>query len=177
MWNWKDSQTDKRSARPGDAHASAGYGDRHETSHDTRRTSMAQTTAHTPAMIGQSIHIKGELTGNEDLIIDGVVEGRIDLKEHHLTIGKNGRIKADLQAKTITIIGEVLGHVTAEDKVELGETAKLQGNIVTPRLAIADGALFKGSVEMNRAAMPAKESAARTEPVNGRAPQRVAIPV
>jgi cytoskeletal protein CcmA (bactofilin family) len=128
-------------------------------------------------MIGQSIHIKGELTGNEDLIIDGVVEGKIDLREHHLTIGKNGRIKADLHAKTVTIIGEVAGHVTAEEKVELQETAKLQGNIMAPRLAIADGALFKGSVEMNRASVPARDAAARTEPANGRAPQRVAMPV
>ncbi len=172
MWNWNE----KRSDRPTDLYSSGDNGSRHEMHQDARRTGMAQTT-HTAAMIGQSIHIKGELTGNEDLIIDGVVEGKIDLKEHHLTVGKNGRIKADLHAKSITIVGEVLGSVTAEEKVELQETAKLQGNIISPRLAIADGALFKGSVEMNRAATPAKEAAARAETINGRAPQRVAMPV
>jgi len=92
------------------------------------------------AIIGQSIQIKGELTGNEDLTIDGTVEGNINLKENNLTIGPNGNIKADLNAKTVTITGEVQGNVTAEEKVEIRETGKLRGNIVAPRIVIADGA-------------------------------------
>ena len=132
---------------------------------------MAQT-----ALLGQSIHIKGELSGNEDLTIEGTVEGKVDLKDHHLTIGKGGRIKADLHARMITIVGEVWGRITAEEKVELLETARLHGDIITPRLSIADGAQFKGSVDMDRKAgtkelLPHDESS-----VHGRAPQRMALP-
>lgn len=115
------------------------------------------------AIIGQSIQIKGELTGNEDLTIDGTVEGNIQLKENSLTIGPNGNIKADINAKKVTIIGEVQGNVTAEETVEIRETGKLRGNITAPRLVIADGAFFKGSVEMERKAGPAKDKPHRDD--------------
>lgn len=104
------------------------------------------------ATIGQSINIKGELTGSEDLTIEGKVEGKIELKDQNLIIGQNGSIKADIMAKNITIAGEVIGNMTAEEKVELKETGRLQGNITAPRIAIADGAFFKGSVEMEKKA-------------------------
>ncbi|MEW6324739.1 MAG: polymer-forming cytoskeletal protein [Nitrospirota bacterium] len=129
------------------------------------------------AMIGQSIHIKGELTGNEDLTIEGTVEGKIDLKEHHLTIGKTGRIKADLHAKAITIVGEVFGHVMAEERVEIQATGRLQGDIIAPRLSIADGAHFKGSVDMDRKPAAAKEHVNHDDKLQVRPPQRVAMPV
>jgi len=136
-------------------------------------TQAAQT-----AMIGQSIHFKGELTGNEDLTIDGTVEGKIDLKEHHLTIGKNGRIKADLHAKTITIIGEVTGQIVADEKVEIQSTGRLLGDILSPRLSIADGAHFKGSVDMDRKAESAKAVVSHDDKLHVRPPQqRVAMPV
>lgn len=100
------------------------------------------------AIIGQLIFIKGELTGKEDLTIDGNVEGKIELKENHLTIGPGGKIKADLTAKTVTIVGEVFGNVFAKEKVEIKETGKLLGNITAPRIAISEGALFSGTVDM-----------------------------
>lgn len=175
MWKWKDptkeSSDEKRPARPDEANLPSSTA-RHDTHHESRRIGMAQT-----AMIGQSIHIKGELTGNEDLTIDGTVEGKIDLKEHHLTIGKGGRIKADLHAKTITIIGEVVGHIMAEEKVDLQATGRLQGDIIAPRLSIADGAHFKGSVDMDRKAAAAKEVMAHDDKLQARPPQRVAMPV
>lgn len=108
--------------------------------------------------IGQSIHIKGELTGNEDLTIEGKVEGNIELKDHNLIIGANGSIKAELFAKNITIMGEVNGNVYAEERVEVTTSGKLNGNIIAPRVVIEDGARFKGSVEMesNKRFVPAE---------------------
>lgn len=102
--------------------------------------------------IGPSIQIKGELQGDEDLTIDGRVEGKIDLREHNLTIGPNGKIKADLYAKTIVIAGEVGGNAFAAERVEIATTGRLTGNITAPRITIADGAHFKGSVDMERGA-------------------------
>jgi cytoskeletal protein CcmA (bactofilin family) len=100
--------------------------------------------------IGQSIQIKGELTGNEDLTVEGKVDGKINLKDHNLTIGANGRINAEIQAKTVLIIGEIVGNVTADDKVEVAATGSLRGDILSPRVVLADGARFKGSIDMDR---------------------------
>jgi len=122
--------------------------------------------------IGQSIQIKGELTGNEDLTIEGKVDGKISLKDHNLTIGANGRINAEIHAKTVLIIGEVVGNVTVDDKVEVAATGSMRGDIVAPRVVLADGARFKGSIDMDRkpgtpmsAAAPAPASKAAPEPV------------
>jgi cytoskeletal protein CcmA (bactofilin family) len=115
-----------------------------------------------PVNIGPSILIKGELTGMEDLTIDGTVEGKIELRDHNLTIGPNGKIKADIYAQTITITGEVRGNAYAQEKVEIGETGILHGDMVAPRISIADGAQFKGSVDMSQGSRketrPAKDS-------------------
>jgi len=104
--------------------------------------------------IGQSIYIKGELTGNEDLTVEGKVDGNIELKDHNLTIGSNGRIEAEVFAKNITIMGEVQGNVYAEDKIEITKTGSLRGNIIAPRVVIEDGAKFKGSIEMESERKP-----------------------
>ena len=98
--------------------------------------------------IGQSICIHGELTGNEDLTIEGEVQGTINLKEHNLTIGPNGRIQAQVAAKTVVVQGELAGNITASEKVELAETCRMRGDIIAPRIVIADGACFKGLVDM-----------------------------
>lgn len=100
--------------------------------------------------IGQSIQIKGELSGNEDLTIEGKVDGQIKLKDHNLTIGANGRIAAEIQAKTVMVVGEVIGNITADDKVEIAATGSMRGDIVAPRVVLADGARFKGSIDMDR---------------------------
>jgi len=100
--------------------------------------------------IGQSIQIKGELSGNEDLTVEGKVDGKIMLKDHHLTIGANGRISAEIQAKTVMVVGEVIGNITADDKVEIAATGSMKGDIVAPRVVLADGARFKGSIDMDR---------------------------
>jgi cytoskeletal protein CcmA (bactofilin family) len=99
--------------------------------------------------IGQSIHIKGELTGNEDLTIEGKVDGKVLLKDHNLTVGANGKLVAEVQAKTVMVLGEVTGNITADDKVEVAATGTMRGDIQAPRVVLADGAKFKGSIDMD----------------------------
>ena len=101
--------------------------------------------------IGKSVVIKGELSGSEDLTIEGHVEGRIDLKENVLTIGPNGKIKAEVFAKAVVVLGEVTGNVTASEKVDIRDNGSVDGDIASPRVAIAEGAHFRGSVDMQRA--------------------------
>ena len=100
--------------------------------------------------IGQSVEIKGTLTGNEDLTIEGMVDGKILVKDHSLTIGANGRITAEVHAKTVVVVGQVVGNITADDKVEIAPSGSIQGDIRAPRVSIADGAKFKGSIDMER---------------------------
>jgi len=114
--------------------------------------------------IGPSIFIKGELQGDEDLTIDGRVEGKIELRDHNLTIGPNGKIKADLHANTIVIAGDVQGHAYAKERVEIAPTGRLNGDIAAPRITIADGAHFKGSVDMERTSESARKTAAPVKP-------------
>ncbi len=100
--------------------------------------------------IGESIIVKGELSGNEDLTVDGKVEGKIELKDHNLTIGAAGKVLAEICAKTVTVTGEVNGNVVADEKIEITSTGKVKGDLVAPRVTIADGAQFKGSVDMGK---------------------------
>ena len=100
--------------------------------------------------IGKSVVIKGELNGSEDLTIEGHVEGKIELRDHVLTIGPNGKIKAQVFAKAVIVLGEVNGNVTATEKVDIRDGGSVDGDIVSPRVAIAEGAHFRGSVDMQR---------------------------
>jgi cytoskeletal protein CcmA (bactofilin family) len=100
--------------------------------------------------IGKSVVIKGELSGSEDLTIEGNVEGRIELKENVLTIGPNGKIRAEVFAKAVIVLGEVTGNVTASEKVDIRDNGSVDGDITSPRVAIAEGAHFRGSVDMQR---------------------------
>src|SRR6202521_1438648 len=108
--------------------------------------------------IGKSVVIKGELNGSEDLTIEGHVEGTIQLRDHVLTIGPNGRIKAQVFAKSVIVLGEVTGNVTASDKVDIRDNGSVDGDIVSPRVAIAEGAHFRGSVDMQRKGAPAGQT-------------------
>jgi len=112
--------------------------------------------------IGKSVIIKGELSGSEDLTIEGTVEGRIDLKDNVLTIGPNGKIKAEVFAKAVVVLGEVTGNVTASEKVDIRDNGSVDGDIASPRVAIAEGAHFRGSVDMQRAGV--KQAARPTVP-------------
>ncbi|HMD37081.1 MAG TPA: polymer-forming cytoskeletal protein [Vicinamibacterales bacterium] len=109
--------------------------------------------------IGKSVVIKGELMGSEDLTIEGHVEGTIQLRDHVLTIGPNGRIKAQVFAKSVIVLGEVHGNVSASDKVDIRENGSVDGDLIAPRVAIAEGAHFRGSVDMQRKAGQAQGQA------------------
>ena len=123
--------------------------------------------------IGKSVVIKGELNGSEDLTIEGHVEGTIQLKEHVLTIGPNGRIKAQVFAKSVIVLGEVTGNVTASEKVDIRDNGSVDGDIISPRVAIAEGAHFRGSVDMQRKAGGAQPQAVAAKPAT---PQAAAAP-
>ena len=101
------------------------------------------------ASIGASISIKGTLVGKEDLMIQGRVEGRIDLKNNNITVGKSGRIKADIYGKVISIEGEVRGNLVGEEKIVLRQSGRVCGDMRAPRINLEDGARFKGNVAMD----------------------------
>ncbi len=126
--------------------------------------------------IGQSVQIKGELKGNEDLVIEGTVDGKIVVKDHSLTIGANGRITAEIHAKTVVVVGQVMGNVTADDKVEIATTGSVQGDIRAPRVAIADGARFKGSIDMERKVAATSTSPAQVKPSAAQPPVASQMP-
>jgi cytoskeletal protein CcmA (bactofilin family) len=99
-------------------------------------------------IIGKSVTIKGELSGNEDLYMDGDIEGTITLTEHGLTIGPNARVQADIRVRDVTIYGVVTGNLHATGKVDLRSSAKVDGDIFGGRLSIEDNAVVKGRVEL-----------------------------
>ncbi len=100
------------------------------------------------AHIGKSVLIKGELSGSEDLYLDGEVEGSIDLREHSLVIGPNGRIRASIAARELVLHGKVEGDVQATERVELKKSSTLMGDVSTQRIVIEDGAFFKGAIDI-----------------------------
>lgn len=102
------------------------------------------------AHIGRSVMIKGELSGSEDLYLDGHVDGSIELNNHTLTVGPNGRIRANIIARQIVMHGRAEGNITASERVELKSTCVLSGDITSPRIVIEEGAFFKGSVDPGR---------------------------
>lgn len=100
-------------------------------------------------MIGPSIVIKGTVSGEEDLEIQGKVEGTIELQEHEVIVGQSGRVSADINARVVKIDGEVSGDVTGHEKVVISKSGNVRGNIVAPRVTLEDGAIFKGSIDMD----------------------------
>ena len=136
------------------------------------RTDAGHTMEKDIVNIGKSVVIKGELNGSEDLTIEGHVEGTIQLREHVLTIGPNGRIKAQVFAKSVIVLGEVHGNISASDKVDIRDNGSVEGDLIAPRIAIAEGAHFKGSVDMQRKSAPPQPQAAKpAAPAQAPAPQ------
>jgi len=102
------------------------------------------------AHLGKSVVIKGELSGSEDLYVDGNVEGSIELRSHSLTVGPNGNVKANVTAKAVIIQGKLDGSVNASDRVELRKSAVVTGDLTTQRIAIEEGAFLKGKVDIQK---------------------------
>lgn len=115
-----------------------------------------ETESSRTASIGKSVIIKGQLFSREDLYIDGEVEGSVDILEHRLTVGPNGKLLAGVKAREIVVLGTIHGNVEAADKIEIRKDAKLVGDIKTMRIVIEDGAYFKGSIDIVRPAEPPK---------------------
>ena len=116
------------------------------------------------ATIGPSISIKGDVVGDEDLLIEGKVEGEIRVKNHSVTVGSSGQVKADVYAKSVQVDGEVLGSLYGQEDVAIRRSGQVQGNIVAPRVTLEDGSTFRGSIDM-RAPEQVKESVAASSPV------------
>jgi len=102
------------------------------------------------ARLGSSLHVKGEITGNEDLAIDGSVEGLIQLEERKLTIGASARVTADVIAREVVVYGNVKGNLRARDRIEIKKDGSVVGDLTTARIMIEDGAYFKGSIEIDK---------------------------
>jgi len=117
------------------------------------------------AHIGKSVIIKGELSGSEDLYVDGVVEGTVELQSNSLVVGHNGQVRAKVNAKNVTVQGRVEGNIRAAERVELRKSSVIVGDIATQRIAIEEGAYFKGKIDIQRNADNAASSKAepRTE--------------
>ena len=119
------------------------------------------------ATIGKTIHIKGDLTGEEDLFIEGSVDGKIQLRQHNVTVGKNGHVSADICGNKITIEGNVEGNLFGEDQLILKKSSKVRGNIIAPRVVLEDGSNFKGSIDMSP-----KEKGEKFADIPGPLPER-----
>jgi cytoskeletal protein CcmA (bactofilin family) len=122
-------------------------------------------------VIGKSVTIRGELSGKEDLYMDGTIEGTILLPDSRLTVGPNGRVMADMEARDIVIYGFVEGNIRAAGRLELRESAEVKGDIHAERLSIEENARLKGRVELSELApSPARQAAADVSEANAPAP-------
>ena len=101
------------------------------------------------ATIGRTVVIKGEVSGNESLYIDGRVEGSITFKDHRVTVGRNGVVQANISAREVVIMGKVTGNVECSDRVDIRSEGTLNGDVVSARISVEDGAMLRGSVQLN----------------------------
>ncbi len=154
MWKKEDVKTQGVAENPV---AVAGSG----TSQSSDSSSSLSGLPRAAASISQGIRIKGEVTGTEDLFVDGFVEGKLNLTANScLTVGPNGNVKADLNAREIIVRGRVEGRVTARDKLQIGSTGQITGEVQTDRLAIEDGAMLRGKVEAGKQVKPVETKTA-----------------
>jgi len=117
------------------------------------------------AVIGKSVIIKGQIYGREDLTIDGEVEGTVELQEHRLTVGPNGKVVATVKAREVVVLGTVHGNIETREKIEIRKEAKLVGDIRTARIVIEDGAYFKGNIDIVRAEVAKPAAVPKPQPV------------
>jgi cytoskeletal protein CcmA (bactofilin family) len=122
---------------------------------------VSATTAD-QATIGKSLVIKGEVTGSESLYIDGRVEGSINLAGNRVTVGRNGVVAANINAREIVVLGKVRGNLTASDRVDIRSDGSLTGDVVAARISIEDGAFFKGGIDIRKGGTPTKEEASKS---------------
>ncbi len=112
--------------------------------------SLTPTSASATARLGAGSHVKGDISGNEDLYVDGTIEGSIQLKDRKLTIGTNAKLTADVVAGEVIVYGSIKGNLRARDRIEIKKDGSVVGDLITARIMIEDGASFKGSIEIER---------------------------
>jgi len=135
MWNQDDARQDKlKPVQPVETSAAS-------------KPKLGDSNEPRTAQFGRSICVKGEITGSEDLTVDGQVDGRIDLPNHVLTVGPNATVCADITAKSVMIFGTILGSIPAHDRIEVRKSGSVEGNVVCARLVVQDGAILCGNVE------------------------------
>jgi len=115
---------------------------------------VASTATADQATIGKSLVIKGEVTGSESLYIDGRVEGSINLSGNRVTVGRNGVVAANINAREIVVLGKVRGNLTASDRVDIRSDGSLTGDVIAARISIEDGAFFKGGIDIRKGGQP-----------------------
>ena len=113
---------------------------------------LSTTPSGSTARLGASLHVKGEISGNEDLHIDGSVEGLVQLEDRKLTVGASAKLTADVVAREVVVYGSVKGNLRARDRIEIKKDGSVVGDLTTARIMIEDGAYFKGSIEIDRTA-------------------------
>ncbi len=134
-----------------------------------RPTESFEATRTGNAVLGKSVVVKGQILSREDLTIDGEVEGTIEMQEHRLTVGQNGKVRASVKAREVIVLGTLHGNVETGDRIDIRKEAKLVGDIRTARIVIEDGAYFKGNVDIVRAEVP--KPAARSSAPAASAPR------
>jgi cytoskeletal protein CcmA (bactofilin family) len=177
MWKNEERKPQGIPERPGTPSAQVnqpGFGNAPSNPAFTPQTPLpsrpTQTAPRGNACIGQGIRIKGEVTGSEDLYMDGVVDGKLNLTNGSLTIGPNGTVKADVNAREVIVHGRIDGKVTGRDKVQLMSTCHVTGEVQTERLAIEEGALLRGKVEAGKL-VPKTEARNAGSTSNSKAPE------
>jgi cytoskeletal protein CcmA (bactofilin family) len=130
-------------------------------------SSQLPVSAKATACISQGIKIKGEITGSEDLFIDGPVEGKLNLGNSSVTVGPNGTVKADITAREVVVRGRIEGKIAGKERVQLWSTGYVSGEISTQRLAIEDGAVLRGKVETGRPVDKAEDRSVSAGKPNG----------
>jgi cytoskeletal protein CcmA (bactofilin family) len=134
--------------------------------HASEQSTFSTSRSRTPATIGPSIQINGDVSGNEDVIIEGRVEGTISLDENVLTVGKEGQINATVNARAVFVEGKVEGDLKGDEQVVVQRSGNVRGNIVAPRVTLEDGCKFKGSIDMDvEPSTTSRKSTGRSEKI------------
>ena len=161
---WKPTNQPQTPARPAEperptmSSPSAPAMSSNEPTPVSRPATTSATTAD-QATIGKSLVIKGEVTGSESLYIDGRVEGSINLSGNRVTVGRNGVVAANINAREIVVLGKVRGNLTASDRVDIRSDGSLTGDVVAARISIEDGAFFKGGIDIRKGGQPGQQKA------------------
>lgn len=128
-----------------------------------------------PASLGPSISISGVLSGNEDLIIEGAVEGEVTVRGHMVTISETGKVKADVYGRSICVEGEVNGNLVGDEQVVIRQSGRVRGNVTAPRVNLENGAKFKGSIDMQPVEAVASSSKSPEKPARAREDRRPGV--